>query len=394
MENQKKYSVKNLEKGKYEISLTIPASAFEQSYNKVLQESAKDMNLKGFRKGKVPASSIENQLQGPILKETFEKLAPNYVLQAIMEEKLQPVMPAVYKEMPKILIGTDVKFAVTVITAPEFKLPKLKKIKVKKESVEVSDEEIEKTIENMWKQTPVKNEGKDKGDKDKGEKGKKSDKKSKSKKKGKPDDKWAKKVAKKYGLKDVKSLAALKKQLKDTFQQQKEMYVTKQYQQEIFNKAIEMSKIEIPEEVIEYEAHQREHSFMHRLQDAKTNLKDWLKENNMTVEDLEKAWKEDAEQALKEHFFLVKYAQENDIKAREEQIQNYIAEIKKQRKDFKETPEWRNMIESVFIKQNALSDLLSKFSPKPKDEGENKSNSSKASDSGKKKDKKGGKDKK
>lgn len=361
----KKYSVKNLENGKYEISLTIPAAAFEKSYNAMLQNSAKDINLKGFRKGKVPASSIEDQVQGSVLQETFEKVAPNYILQAIMEENIQPIMPAIYKEMPKILIGTDVKFSVTVITAPDFKLPNLKKIKIKKESADVSDEEIAKAIDNMWNQKSVeKKKGKTEDRKDT-KSNKKSKKKSdkKSQKKGKPDDKWAKKIAKKYGLEEIKSLNDLKKILKETFQQQKEIYVAKQFHSEVFSKVLEAAKIEIPQEVIDYEAHQREHTFMHRLKDSKTDLKDWLKQNKLTIEELEKAWTEDAKKALEEHFFLIKYAQENKIEPKEDQIESYIKEIKKKNKDFKETPGWRASVESVFVKQNALNELISKFDP-------------------------------
>ncbi len=79
------------------ITLTIPAKVAEAAYSKALTKLAKKVSVAGFRKGKVPAKVAE------------ENLKP----EAVIEESLQIVIPALYTEELK-------KSELKPLTYPEF----------------------------------------------------------------------------------------------------------------------------------------------------------------------------------------------------------------------------------------------------------------------------------
>ena len=339
-QKEKNYTIKDLGKGKYELNFTIPADVFEQSYNAYLKKQAEEINIKGFRKGKLPASAVEPALKSEAINETFARLAQTYIWYSLMQENLNPITPIKQEEMPKILIGTDITFSATVITVPKFKPVKAEKIKVKKGDSSVSDKEVDSMIENLFKSS-----AEEKSDKKTEEKSKK---KKDEKKKEKPDDKWAEEVSKKYAIPDVKTLDDLKKILKKTLEEQKRGIIEKEYGVNILKEAIKLSKITVPEEGIEYEATEREKAFMENLNKTDKSLDDWLKEYNTTLEDIRKAWHDDSKVALEEHTFLSAYAEANEIEIDEKEFQDFITHVK-QGREVQETPEWINSMKLSLI---------------------------------------------
>lgn len=366
---KKLYQVKEEKNGKRTFEMTIKADAFQKSYDAMLQQSAKDVNIKGFRSGKVPTQSVESHFKTGLIDETFKRLANIYVLSAIYAEGLHPLIPARIIEMPKVLLGTDIKFEFEVISQPDFKLADPKKIKVKKESVEVTDEEIDETLKNLDKQLKTQDEQMEKiKDAAKTKEVKKDQKNKKETKATKPkkeeetkfDDEWAKSVGKKMGVEEIKKLKDLKELIKEQLKAQKTKVVEQNYQKEILTQAVEKSKITVPEAAVEYEAHQREHSFMDQLEKSKVKLEQWLEAYSTDLEELKKAWKEDSEQALKEDAYLTKYAKVNEIEAKESEIEKIAEVYKKQQKDFEATDQWKAYMTNVLTKQKAFEDLLKK----------------------------------
>jgi len=194
------YTKKEINEYTFEFEIKIPADNFKHSYDLLMQEYAKDSDIKGFRKGKVPADMINNQVKEMVKFETFEKVAPLYINTALSKESVEPIAPPEYKEIPKILDGLDVTFTITVTTMPNFKLGDISKIKIDKKKLKVEDKEIEDAIEDLKKTQETKEK--------------------------EVNDKWAKEIAKVINAEDVNTLEELKTKIKDALQSQKSLPIT------------------------------------------------------------------------------------------------------------------------------------------------------------------------
>ena len=66
------FEVKKLENSKAEVVLTIEGTEFKNLKNKVLSKIAKNVEVPGFRKGKVPTSVVEEKFAEAVKEEMSE----------------------------------------------------------------------------------------------------------------------------------------------------------------------------------------------------------------------------------------------------------------------------------------------------------------------------------
>lgn len=116
------------------LQIIIPWQNVVSARQKVIEELAKEMTLKGFRKGKAPQNVVMEHVDPEKLREeTLKILLPDTYIQAIKEHNLNPIInpkihvdklednkdwtfSAITCEMPKIKLG-DYKNKVKNITA-------------------------------------------------------------------------------------------------------------------------------------------------------------------------------------------------------------------------------------------------------------------------------------
>ena len=326
------YTKKIEGKDTVEFTITIPKDNFEKSYSAVLKDFTKDSNIKGFRKGKVPTDLIDKGTKQALKLDAFEKLAPMYVSTAINKEKLEPISPPEYKELPKLIDGLDITFDVKVTIMPEFKLGNIKKIKIKKEDTKVEDKDVESAITEL--KGTQKTEEKE------------------------VNDKWAIEIAKIIGEENIKSLEELKGKIKDALKVQKDHVQMHQMQDKALAEGIKISNIEIPLAAIEYEAMQREDSFNSQMKERGGNVEDFLKANNITIEKMRELWMQDSKEALESDTFLNIYSKEKGITVEDSDLEKRIEEIKKMEPNADPSifsnPEWREYIRKIERKEQAF----------------------------------------
>ena len=98
------YTKKDINDFTFELEIKIPVESFKHSYDLMLKDYAKDLDIKGFRKGKVPTNLISDQVREVVKFETFERLAPMYINTAINKEKL------IYEEYIRKPLGNRIDF--------------------------------------------------------------------------------------------------------------------------------------------------------------------------------------------------------------------------------------------------------------------------------------------
>lgn len=144
MAKKKEETKKNI----HEVVIKIDGEAWKNALDKAFKVKSKDAKVDGFRKGKVPRDIYEKHFG----KESLWLEAADTVLQdaytkAMEESKL---VPAVQPDVSlKNLSDELVEFTFKIITKPEVNVKKYKGLKVAKEEVKVTKEEIEHELSHV-----------------------------------------------------------------------------------------------------------------------------------------------------------------------------------------------------------------------------------------------------
>lgn len=140
--------VNKLENSKVEVICDIEAKVWKEAQEKAFEKLAKNLELKGFRKGKVPTEMAKKHIdQGSVFNEAINGLLQPSFEEVIREEKLVPfARPAV--DVTKVS-DTELQLKFVIVLPPEVKLGTYKGLGVKKEAVKVEEKEVDEAIEKL-----------------------------------------------------------------------------------------------------------------------------------------------------------------------------------------------------------------------------------------------------
>lgn len=335
MKNQ--YERKDIDKSTIELLITIPSANFEKSYEAILKDSMKDTEVKGFRKGEIPENMVDEHVKQSVRLDALDKLAPFYINNALMTENIAPIAPPEYTELPKLEKGKDVIVTLKVTVMPEFKLGNVKKIKVETVDAKIDEKEINAALEDL--------------------------KKSQETKEKEINDVWAKEVAKLLELEKIDSLDSMKKYIKDALKGQKTHIVEQKAQQEALKEGIKLSKIEIPEPAVKFEAQEREKSFNKEMEQRGVKAEDFIKANKTSLDEMRKLWLDDAKEAVETDVFLSLYMVDRKIEVTEDDVNKKIENILKSAPEGMDmsaydNPEWKAYIKRVEEKEKTFEAFL------------------------------------
>ncbi|MCL2458644.1 MAG: trigger factor [Desulfobulbus sp.] len=127
------------------LTITLPKETVEPALSKAYAKINKDVKLKGFRRGKIPQSVLENNFKGQIQDEVGEKLVQESYFDAVEKQALDPVVHPEITEHAFKEDGTFVYVAM-VDVKPQIDLKEYKGLEVEKIVVAVKNEEIDKEI--------------------------------------------------------------------------------------------------------------------------------------------------------------------------------------------------------------------------------------------------------
>ena len=136
-------------KNKLELTVKIEGEEWTKAVDASFKKNVKNVAVDGFRKGKCPRDIYEKKYG----KESLYIDAAEGLLQdayrKVMEEN-KDVIPVVRPSVDiKSIDENGVEFSFIIITSPEVKIKKYKGLKVKKEKVEVTKEEIEHELGHL-----------------------------------------------------------------------------------------------------------------------------------------------------------------------------------------------------------------------------------------------------
>ena len=144
-----KVETKKLDACKREIFVEVPQELVKQKFDEVYKEMGKNLQIKGFRQGKVPRDILESRHSDLAREEVLKNLIPSTYQEAIEKEKLEPV------DMPEVsdvkLQESGVSFKAKVEVKPEVKIKNYKSLKVRRKKTEVTSEDVDKSLETLKK---------------------------------------------------------------------------------------------------------------------------------------------------------------------------------------------------------------------------------------------------
>lgn len=139
----------NKERNKIEVKVTVDQEQVQQEFNNTYRELSQKVKVPGFRTGRVPTNILEMNLGKEYIDhQVAEKLIKNTYVEAIDKSKLDPI------DVPKIdLVQIDKEkpfiYKMNLEVKPDFELPKLDDIKIEKKVSKVTDKEINEDLERI-----------------------------------------------------------------------------------------------------------------------------------------------------------------------------------------------------------------------------------------------------
>ncbi len=131
-----------------ELELEIPAEDVQKATERIAKDFARVARVPGFRPGKAPVTLIRRRFADDIKNEILQSLLPGQIEKAVTEQKLVPVTrPQVDKV--DFLENGPLKFRASFEVLPEFSLGQYKDLEVEVDALAVTDEDVDKTLEEM-----------------------------------------------------------------------------------------------------------------------------------------------------------------------------------------------------------------------------------------------------
>jgi trigger factor len=146
--------VENVSELTKKLSITLPPEEVTRELDKAYKKLGKEVNLKGFRRGKVPTSVLKKNFRDRVEGEVGEKLVQATYFDAVEQENLDPVVHPEIREHAFNEDGTFV-YVAEIDVKPVFELKEYKGIEVEKPATTVTDEEVDSKIEELRRQHAV-----------------------------------------------------------------------------------------------------------------------------------------------------------------------------------------------------------------------------------------------
>ena len=139
----------NKEDGKVVIAFSATKEEFAKGLDQAFKRAVKRVNAPGFRKGKLPRA-VFNKMYGEeaLFQDAVDFVLPAAYTKAIDELEVSPLaMPDI--DVKEISKEEGVKFEAVITVKPNVELGEYKNLGLEKESVEVTDADVEERLDSL-----------------------------------------------------------------------------------------------------------------------------------------------------------------------------------------------------------------------------------------------------
>lgn len=368
------------------LKVEIPKERVKEELSLAFRTLAKGVRIPGFRKGKVPRKIFEMRFgEGVLKEEAIKKIYPEVYREALSQYELVPI---VEPELKIVQFSPDqpLILRMNLITKPEMELGRYRAVKIKRKKIKITEEEITRVLkqyqrnyatyvpiegergvrENDWlvidwqafcegkriTGTSQKNfvyqvgSGLFPASFSQGLMGLKKGQEKEIEVQFPSDDPRkefaGRKVAFKVSLKEIKeeklpalddefarelkfdNLKAASKDIRERLKQAKENWEKKRIRQEIVDRVVESTQIEVPPSLVERKTEEKITEFKTRLKSQGLSLSEYLSHKKMSEKDLKDDLASQITKDLKTFFTLEVIAEKEKIEVGEEEIEERL----------------------------------------------------------------------
>ncbi len=146
-----------LENSAVKLQIDVPDNEIEKEYNSLVGEYCKKVQVKGFRKGKVPPAVLIRKFGSSLLDETAERIIEKSITKALEDAEKKPLSygtPDVNTK-DKLELGKDFSFTIQYDTFPEVEIGEYKNIKVEELETKVLKGDIDRELKILQDQNAL-----------------------------------------------------------------------------------------------------------------------------------------------------------------------------------------------------------------------------------------------
>lgn len=318
-----KTKITKLPKSEIEIEGELDADIFESYFDSALKKVSENVEIDGFRKGKVPENILLSKVPEIRILEEMAEMALGEHYPKIIEGEELDVISRPEIAITKLARKNPLGFKIKTTLMPEVKLPDYKKVakeiinNLKKEDkeIEVTEEEVENTILDIRKSRAQKKHMTElTGEETEEEKNKEPE---------LPEfnDEFV------QAMGPFENIADFKEKLKENLKLEKQNLAKEKTRLKIVEDIIKEAEIETPDILIDLELDK----ILYRMESDITQMglkfEDYLKHLNKTKDELRSEFRNDAEKKAKLSLVLNEISKVENIIADAEEVEKEVAHI-------------------------------------------------------------------
>ncbi|MDK8682202.1 trigger factor [Corynebacterium accolens] len=144
-----KTTVDKLSDTRVKLTVNVPFAELDQEIDQAYAAIAQQVSIPGFRKGKAPRQLIDARFgRGPILEQVVNDMLPSRYEQAVQSKDLKVIgQPDV--DISKIEDKDFVEFTAEVDVRPEFEVPDFSEISITVPAIKAGEEDVDKALEDL-----------------------------------------------------------------------------------------------------------------------------------------------------------------------------------------------------------------------------------------------------
>ncbi len=140
---------KKIDTNKYELEISIDSASFCDAIQKVYKKEAKNITVKGFRKGKAPLATIERLYGEAVFFDDALNLLYEGALLGAVEEAELKIVDVEKTDVVSVSKAEGAELKVVIVVEPEVELGDYKGLKAERVTPVVTDEEVDAEINRM-----------------------------------------------------------------------------------------------------------------------------------------------------------------------------------------------------------------------------------------------------
>jgi trigger factor len=144
-----KTSTESLSPTRVKLTIEVPFEDFQTSLDKAYKSIGGQIQVPGFRKGKVPAAIVDQRVgRGAVLDQAINEALPGWYSEAVQDAELRPLsQPEI--DLAKFADGEPIEITAELDVRPPITVPDPASISVQVQNAEVSDADVDEQLDAL-----------------------------------------------------------------------------------------------------------------------------------------------------------------------------------------------------------------------------------------------------